>query len=77
MKISDFYKPIEITTTVVTGGYLTGNGTTATPVDLNANIKSKIDSIDGLTARVGELELDVNGVEEQANKIIGDVGTGE
>jgi outer membrane murein-binding lipoprotein Lpp len=77
MKISDFYKPIEITATVVTGGYLTGNGTSATPIDLNANIKSKIDSIDDLTSRVDKLELDVNGVEEQANQIIGDDETEE
>lgn len=73
MKISDFYKPIEITATVVTTGYLTGNGTSATPIDLVSNIKTKIDSIDSLTQRVSQLEIDVNGIESQGNAIIGDV----
>ena len=73
MKISDFYKPIEITATVVTTGYLTGNGTSATPIDLVSNVKTKIDSIDSLTQRVSQLEIDVNGIESQGNAIIGDV----
>lgn len=71
MKISDFYKPIEITATVVTTGYLTGNGTLSTPIDLNSEIKTKIDGIDLLEQRVIQLELDVNGIESQGNAIAG------
>lgn len=73
MKISDFYKPVEITATVVTDGYLTGNGTIATPIDIASNVKTKIDSIDSLAQRVSQLEIDVNGIEAQGNAIIGDV----
>ena len=73
MKISDFYKPIEITATVVTDGYLTGNGTTVAPIDIAASIKTKINSIDSLTQRVSQLEIDVNGIEAQGNAIIGDI----
>ena len=75
MKISDFYRPIEITPTVVTTGYLTGNGTLVTPIDLESNVKSKIDAIDSLISRVGQLEIDVNGIETQGNAIIGDVNS--